>query len=194
MSLPATMPAVIFKGKGDLAVEDIPVPDAGAGEVLVEVSHCGVCGSDLHMILDGWGRPGSVEGHEWSGVVVTVGDGVSAWKVGDHIVGGPSPRCGECEPCRTGHPSLCMQRGTPARADGGQGAFARYIKCEEKGILRVPDGLSLREAELAEPLAVALHGITNSGIVPGERALVLGAGPIGALTIAALKALGIDDI
>jgi len=79
--------------------------------------------------------------------------------------------------------------------DGGhQGAFARYIRCAEGEILRIPDGLSLRDAALAEPLAVALHGITNSGIVPGERALVLGAGPIGALTIAALVALGIDDV
>jgi (R,R)-butanediol dehydrogenase/meso-butanediol dehydrogenase/diacetyl reductase len=78
--------------------------------------------------------------------------------------------------------------------EGGQGAFARYIKTRENEILRVPDGLSLRQAALAEPLAVALHGITNSQIEAGERALVCGAGPIGALTIAALRALGVDDI
>ena len=194
MSIPTTMPAVVYKGKGELEVEDIPVPSVGPGEVLVEVSHCGVCGSDLHMILDGWGRKGSVEGHEWSGVVVAVGGGVTTWSVGDHIVGGPTPRCGECEPCRKGHPSLCSQRGTPGMGDSDQGAYARYMKTPENGILRIPDGLSLREAALAEPLAVALHGITKSGIEPGERALVLGAGPIGALTIAALRALGVDDI
>ena len=194
MSLPTTMPAVILNGKEDLSVEEVPVPSVGPGEVLIEVSHCGVCGSDLHMVLDGWGRKGSIEGHEWSGVVVAVGDGVTKWSVGDHIVGGPSARCGECEMCRSGHPSLCSQRGTPGMGDGFQGAFARYTKSRESEILRIPDGLSLREAALAEPLAVALHGITNSGIVPGERALVLGAGPIGALTIAALRALDIDDI
>ena len=194
MSIPTTMPAVVYKGKGELEVEDIPVPSVGPGEVLVEVSHCGVCGSDLHMILDGWGRKGSVEGHEWSGVVVAVGGGVTTWSVGDHIVGGPTPRCGECEPCRKGHPSLCSQRGTPGMGDSDQGAYARYMKTPENGILRIPDGLSLREAALAEPLAVALHGITKSCIEPGERALVLGAGPIGALTIAALRALGVDDI
>ncbi|HEV3227762.1 MAG TPA: alcohol dehydrogenase catalytic domain-containing protein [Acidimicrobiales bacterium] len=193
-TLPSTMPAVILNGKDDLSVEDVPVPEVGPDEVLVEVSHCGVCGSDLHMVIDGWGRKGSIEGHEWSGVVVAVGDAVSTWSVGDEIVGGPSPRCGECEPCRKGHPSLCSQRGTPGMGDGGQGAFARFIKSTENGLLRVPDGLSLRAAALAEPLAVALHGITNSKIEPGERALVLGAGPIGALTIAALKALGIDDV
>lgn len=194
MTLPATMPAVILNGKEDLSVEDVPVPDTGPGEVLIEVSHCGVCGSDLHMVLDGWGRKGSIEGHEWSGVVVAVGAGVTKWAVGDEIVGGPSVRCGQCDMCRTGHPSLCTQRGTPGMGGGFQGAFARYTKSHENEILRVPEGLSLRQAALAEPLAVALHGITNSGVVPGERALVLGAGPIGALTIAALVALGIDDV
>lgn len=79
--------------------------------------------------------------------------------------------------------------------DGGhQGAYARFIKQRENEIKRIPEGLSLRDAALAEPLAVALHGITNSGVQPGERVLVLGAGPIGALTIAALRALGVDDI
>ena len=194
-TIPETMSAVVYQRKGELTVEEIPVPTVGPGDVLIEVSHCGVCGSDLHMILDGWGRRGSIEGHEWSGEVVAVGDGVTSWAVGDHIVGGPSPRCGECEPCRTGHPSLCMKRGTPGMGDGDhQGAYARFIRQRENEILRVPEGLSLRDAALAEPLAVALHGITNSGIQPGERALVLGAGPIGALTIAALRALGIDDI
>jgi threonine dehydrogenase-like Zn-dependent dehydrogenase len=193
-TIPDTMSAVVYKGKGELTVEDVPVPSVGPVDVLIEVSHCGVCGSDLHMILDGWGRRGSIEGHEWSGVVVAVGDDVASWSVGDHIVGGPSPRCGECEPCRTGHPSLCSKRGTPGMGEGGQGAFARYMKTRENEILRIPAGLPLRDAALAEPLAVALHGITNSGIQPGERALVLGAGPIGALTIAALRALGIDDI
>src|SRR3954453_1804449 len=131
MSLPATMPAVVFKGKGDLAVEDIPVPGAGAGEVLVEVSHCGVCGSDLHMILDGWGRPGSVEGHEWSGTVVRVGDGVTEWTVGDQIVRGPSPPGGGGEQCRSGHPSLCSMRGTPGMGGSHQGAFAQFIMQRE---------------------------------------------------------------
>lgn len=194
-TIPDTMSAVVYQRKGELTVEDIPVPAVGPGDVLIEVSHCGVCGSDLHMVLDGWGRKGAVEGHEWSGVVVAIGDGVTGWNVGDHIVGGPSPRCGECEPCRTGHPSLCMKRGTPGMGDGGhQGAYARYIRQRENEIKRIPEGLSLRDAALAEPLAVALHGITNSGIQPGERALVLGAGPIGALTIAALRALGVYDI
>ena len=92
MTLPSTMPAVVLNGKDDLTVEELPVPAPGPGEVLVEVSHCGVCGSDLHMVIDGWGRKGSVEGHEWSGTVVAVGDGVTTWTTGDHIVGVGSVR------------------------------------------------------------------------------------------------------
>ena len=138
-TIPDTMSAVVYQRQRRAHRRGASRPDVGAGDVLIEVSHCGVCGSDLHMILDGWGRKGSVEGHEWSGVVVAVGDGVTEWNVGDHIVGGPSPRCGECEPCRTGHPSLCMQRGTPGMGDGGhQGAYARYIRQRENEILRVP--------------------------------------------------------
>ncbi|MEY2570242.1 MAG: hypothetical protein QOE63_592 [Acidimicrobiaceae bacterium] len=194
-ALPSTMSAAITRGKGRLAIEDVPVPLVGDHDVLVEVSHCGVCGSDLHMVLDGWGRSGAIEGHEWSGVVVAVGSAVADWAVGDEIVGGPSVRSGRCRECVSGNPSLCAERDTPGvDGDSYQGAFARYKLVGERELLRVPSGLSLRAAALTEPLAVALHGITKSGIVPGEHALVLGCGPIGALTVAGLLALGIDDV
>ncbi|MEY2436596.1 MAG: L-idonate 5-dehydrogenase [Acidimicrobiaceae bacterium] len=192
--LPTTMAAAVLRGRGRLEVEDVPVPAPGEHEVLVEVSHCGVCGSDLHMVLEGWGRKGSIGGHEWSGVIVSTGSGVTGWAVGDEIVGGPTPRCGTCGPCIAGRPSLCAERDTPGADGEWQGAFARYVKVDERELLRVPDGVSLRQAALAEPLAVALHGITLSGIEAGQRALVTGAGPIGALVIAALKAMGVDDI
>jgi 2-desacetyl-2-hydroxyethyl bacteriochlorophyllide A dehydrogenase len=194
MSLPEKMQAVVLQGKDELTIEEVAVPDVGASDVLVEVSHCGVCGSDLHMVLDGWGRRGSIGGHEWSGVVVEIGSAVTRWSVGDSVVGGPTPRCGKCEMCRSGHPTLCSERDTPGTGGEFQGAFAHYTKVDERELLRVPDGLTLREAALAEPLAVALHGITNSGVQPGQRALVLGAGPIGALTIAALRAMDIDHV
>jgi (R,R)-butanediol dehydrogenase/meso-butanediol dehydrogenase/diacetyl reductase len=163
--------------------------------VLLEVSHCGICGSDLHFVLEGWGRPGSVEGHEFSGRVAAVGDAVTRWRVGDEVVGGPSPKCGECEYCRSGRPSLCA--GRPAIGEEphqSQGAFADFVAIPEAQLLRVPPGLSLRHAALAEPLAVALHGITRSGVEAGQRALVTGGGPIGSLTVAALRARGVTDV
>ena len=187
------MQAAVLRGKDHLEVSDVPVPSVGPGDVLVAVDWCGVCGSDLHMVLEGWGAPGGWGGHEWTGRVAAVGPGVTRWAEGDAVVGGPSVRCGECRACRAGRPSLCEGRDTPG-VGLEQGAFATYTRTREDELLAVPDGLASRAAALTEPLTVALHGITQSGVVPGQRALVLGAGPIGALSIAALRALGVDDV
>jgi (R,R)-butanediol dehydrogenase / meso-butanediol dehydrogenase / diacetyl reductase len=188
------MRVAVYERPGELALEDRPVPQVGANDVLLEVSHCGICGSDIHFVLDGWGRPGSVEGHEFSGRVVAVGASVTSWRVGDQVLGGPSPRCGTCEYCRDGRPSLCSGRNTPGMSAHRDGAFAEYILVDQAGILRVPDGVSLRAAALAEPLAVALHGLTRGGVRAGQRLLVTGAGPIGALSVAAAKARGVTEI
>jgi len=187
------MQAAVLRGPGRLEVSSVPVPEVGPGEVLVAVDWCGVCGSDLHMVLEGWGAPGGWGGHEWSGRVAAVGEGVTRWAVGDAVVGGPSVRCGECRACRAGRPSLCSARDTPG-VGPEHGAFATYTRVGEGELLAVPDGLDSRAAALTEPLAVALHGITRSRVEEDQRALVLGAGPIGALSIAALRALGVDDV
>jgi (R,R)-butanediol dehydrogenase/meso-butanediol dehydrogenase/diacetyl reductase len=189
-TLPAEMPVGVYRGDGQVAVESWSVPEPGPGEVVAAVSHCGVCGSDLHMVVEGWGKPGYVGGHEWTGTVAAVGADVDRWAVGDVVVGGPSPRCGRCRRCLEGQPSQCENR-TGTAGDDHQGAFAGYIRLDARSLLPVPEGLSMRDAALAEPLAVALHGITRSGVREGDRALVVGAGPIGALTIAALVARGI---
>ncbi len=187
------MPAAVLRGRGELAVESRPAPPLGADDVLVEVSYCGVCGSDIHMTLEGWGRPGSVGGHEWTGVVAATGADVWRWRVGDEVVGGPTRRCGTCGPCLAGRPSLCEDRNTPGVAEE-HGAFARYIRSHQEELLPLPTGLGFREAALTEPLAVALHGITLSRIAPRETALVIGAGPIGQLVLTALLARGWTDV
>jgi 2-desacetyl-2-hydroxyethyl bacteriochlorophyllide A dehydrogenase len=191
--LPERMEAAVLKGPGALDVEQVDVPPMGDDDVLVAVDLCGVCGSDLHMVLEGWGRPGSWEGHEWVGQVTAVGGGVDRWQVGDLVVGGPTTRCGECAMCIAGRPSLCAGRDTPGIGPE-QGAFATYKVAPGSDLLALPDGLEPRAAALAEPLAVALHGIHQAQAEPGQRAMVFGAGPIGALTIAALRTVGIDDI
>lgn len=187
------MRAAVLQGPGDLRIEERAVPVPGPDEAVVEVSHCGVCGTDLHMVIEGWGQRGSVGGHEWSGRVVAVGDGVRSVAVGDAVVGGPPPECGTCPPCRADRPSLCEGRVTPGTTVE-EGAFATYVRAHERSLVQLPDTLDLRTAALAEPLAVALHGVTRSGVRPGQRALVTGAGPIGALAIAALRARGVSDI
>jgi threonine dehydrogenase-like Zn-dependent dehydrogenase len=188
------MPAAVYQRRGVVTVEERPVPRPGPGEVLVEVGHCGICGSDIHMLLEGWGdQPGLIAGHEYSGTVAAVGPGVTRWQVGQTVVGGPSPRCGRCRRCQEGKPSQCENRERNI-TDGGDGAFAGYILCRETSLLALPPGLAPRAAALAEPLAVALHGITRSAIAPGDSAMVIGAGPIGALTLATLVHRGIGPV
>jgi 2-desacetyl-2-hydroxyethyl bacteriochlorophyllide A dehydrogenase len=187
------MRAAVYREKRRLVVEERAVPQLGPHDVLLRVSHCGVCGSDLHMVMEGWGRPDSIGGHEYSGRIAALGSAVTGWALGESVVGGPSAGCGRCEYCTTHRPSLCASHGTPGVSEF-QGAFAEYVRVHESQLHRVPAGLSLREAALAEPLAVALHGVTLSQIAAGRRALVTGAGPIGMLTLAALRAKGIEDV
>jgi (R,R)-butanediol dehydrogenase / meso-butanediol dehydrogenase / diacetyl reductase len=191
--VPARMVAAVLRGPGRLEVDEVPVPILGDDEVLVAVEFCGVCGSDLHMVLEGWGAKGSWQGHEWVGRVAAIGPAVSGWREGDAVVGGPIARCGTCAMCRTGRPSLCAARDTPG-IGLEQGAFATFKVAPAATLLPMPNGVTPRVAALTEPLAVALHGINRSGVQAGNRALVLGAGPIGALTIAALRARGVDDV
>jgi 2-desacetyl-2-hydroxyethyl bacteriochlorophyllide A dehydrogenase len=187
------MVAAVLKGPGRLAVEPVPVPEVGPDDVLVAVELCGICGSDLHFVLEGWARPGTWQGHEWVGRVVAVGAAVERWKVGDAVVGGPGGRCGACEACRSGRPSLCVERDADG-AVGDGGAFATYKRAKAHELLARPEGLGARAAALAEPLAVALHAIHQGRVERGQRVLVLGAGPIGALAIAALRTMGVDDV
>jgi threonine dehydrogenase-like Zn-dependent dehydrogenase len=192
--VPEVMAAAVYRRPGQVVVEERPVPCPGPGEVLVEVDHCGICGSDIHLLLEGWGdQPGLVAGHEFSGTVAALGEGVKGWEPGELVVGGAGPRCGRCRRCLEGKPSQCENR-EGSIVDAHDGAFARYLLVRAAALLRLPEGLSARHAALAEPLAVALHGITRSGIAPGDRVMVIGVGPIGALSIAALVGRGIGPI
>ncbi len=108
-------------------------------------------------------------------------------------MGGTTPKCGRCRRCLEGKPSQCENR-HGSIIDGHDGAFARYVLVNAAALVRLPPGVSAREAALAEPLAVALHGITRSGVAKGDSVMVIGAGPIGALSVAALVARGIGPV
>ncbi len=186
------MPAAVYVGNGRIAVEEVPSPAVGPGEVLVEIAECGICGSDLHMVMEEYAKPGAILGHEWSGVVASAPAG-SGWSPGDRVVGNAAPGCGECRPCRRGRPSVCLRR-DPADYLGYRGAFCRYKAVAADSLIRIPDSLPTRIAALTEPTAIALHAVQLAGVGPDDRVLVTGAGPVGLLIVAVLRAQGVRAI
>jgi 2-desacetyl-2-hydroxyethyl bacteriochlorophyllide A dehydrogenase len=190
------MRVAVIAGKGRLEIGEVEVVPPGPDQVLVRVEYCGVCGTDLHNTLDGWGPVGTVGGHEWSGRIAATGPGVTGLAVGDLVVGGP-PWCGTCEWCRQGRASLCVADPIRTGAAGHGGAFAEFHLARAATVHRVPDGLDAKTAALSEPLAVALHGLTAAGLpatLSGLRILVSGAGPLGLLVVAALADRGADTL
>ncbi len=174
---PAHMRAAVLRGPGRLDVADVPVPEVGDDGVLA-VDLCGVCGSDLHMVVEGWGEPGSWQGHGWVGRVAAVGPGVTRWAAADPVVGGPPVACGACSPCRAGRPSLCAGRDAPG-VGSERGAFATYKVVRAGELLALPAGLDPRAAALTEPLAVALHGSRGRGRGPASERWCSGRGRSG---------------
>jgi 2-desacetyl-2-hydroxyethyl bacteriochlorophyllide A dehydrogenase len=175
------MRAAVFHGLGQpLTIEDRPDPKPGPGELVLQVKSCGICGSDLHVsALPPGLPPGTVMGHEFSGEVVEVGAGLeSSWKVGDRACALPCIGCGKCRACLSGDIVQCAALRTTGL---GQlpGAYSQYVLSGGNESLRLPAGVSFREGALVEPLAVGLHAVKRAGLEPGERVMVIGAGPIG---------------
>src|SRR3954470_16778734 len=134
---PTTMPAAVLTGPAAFEVQDLAVPTPGPDEGLVEVGWCGICGTELHLALEGYGRPGTVLGHEWSGTVAALGRGVTGLEIGTVVVADDAPACGACRPCRRGRPSVCLRRPPPDHLEF-RGAFTRYVVVERDRVLPVP--------------------------------------------------------
>jgi 2-desacetyl-2-hydroxyethyl bacteriochlorophyllide A dehydrogenase len=188
------MPAAVYVGDGEIVVRDLDVPALAPGDALVEISHCGICGTDLHLVLERYARPNSILGHEWAGTIAAVGPEVAGWEIGARVVENPTPGCGECRACLRGRSSVCLRREPPDLLAFTSGAFCRYKVVPASRLLRVPDALSTRAAALTEPTAIAIHTLNLSGVTPEDRVLVTGGGPVGLLTTAALRARGIDEV
>jgi (R,R)-butanediol dehydrogenase/meso-butanediol dehydrogenase/diacetyl reductase len=170
------MKAVTFQAlHTPLAVATLPDPTPDAGQVVVKVGRCGICGSDLHMTEDAtYGcKHGDVLGHEFAGEVVDLGREVEGLKTGDLVSVIPLKSCGRCAHCRMGEVQWCSQFGLQG------GGYAEYALTRPNQCIKLPDEISLADGAIIEPLAVALHGVNLSGLRAGDRVLVLGAGPIG---------------
>jgi len=175
------MKAAVFLGAGNIEVRDLPDPEPGSGEVLIRVGYCGICGSDLEAYATGMYETGLIIGHEFAGTIVRIGPAVSGWQVGDRVVVGDAVPCGECPSCREGRLDACESLTMIGVTHVG--GMAEVVKFMASGLHRLPAQVTLRQGALAEPLSVALHGVRRSRLKPGDVALVMGAGPIGLLTL-----------
>lgn len=169
-------------------------PEPGPGQVLARVHAVGICGSDLHNFSEGavGDMPGvfpMVLGHEPAGTIIATGAGVTGWQPGDRVALEPAVYCYHCEFCRRGLYNVCANIRFFSQPQE-PGFFRERIVLPAANVLPLPPGLSLEEATLFEPLAVALHSLKFVSLAPGETVAVFGAGPIGLLTIAALKLSG----
>jgi threonine dehydrogenase-like Zn-dependent dehydrogenase len=173
------MLAAVFKEKGVLKVEEVPDPHVGAYEVLVKISHCAICGSDLHRVSHGMLRPGAIIGHEYAGTVIGKGAEVQAFEVGERVTraGGKIHPWQDLPP----YPPRFSARERGFLATERPGAFAEYFVADADLLMPIPAAVTNLEAALVEPLCVALHAVRLSHLRLGDRALVIGAGPIGLL-------------
>jgi L-iditol 2-dehydrogenase len=175
------MKAVLFYAPGDIRFEEIGRPEAGPGEVVVEIKASLTCGTDLKTYRRGHPvlikETPSVFGHEMAGVVADLGPGVSGFSVGQLVVAANSAPCGHCFYCRRGRLSLCEN------LELLNGAYAESIaipaRIVQKNLLAIPEGVTCRQAAVVEPLACAIHGIERSEIALGDTVCVIGHGPIG---------------
>ncbi len=179
------------RGPGNVELRDVPEPQPGPGQVRIAVAAAGICGTDIHILRDEFpSHPPVILGHEFSGRVDRLGDGVEGLTAGDPVVAMPAAiRCGRCRYCLTGDVLMCKRRRSIGH--GVNGAFARYVVVPAEMVHRVPLALDLQHAALAEPTAVAVHAVSERAhVTAGDTVLVSGVGPIGLLVLQVVRAQG----
>ncbi|MEJ8543866.1 zinc-dependent alcohol dehydrogenase [Brevibacillus borstelensis] len=179
-------------GVGNVEVLNVPEPACRAGCVKIEVAFTGICGTDLHIYHDTFKNdPPVIMGHEFSGIVAEVGEGVTRYKKGDRVTVLPSTAvtCGACSYCKTGYYMFCPER--RGMGHGVDGSFTKYVVVREDMVYQLPDSVTLEEAAMAEPLACAVQALEElTRIHAGDVVLLSGPGPIGLLCLALLTAKG----
>ncbi len=182
------MHAAVYRGKGRVVVEQVPVPEIGPGEVLLRVAACGICGTDIKKIQHGFIQPPQILGHEIAGTVVETGSGVTRWKPGDRAISFHHVPCGHCFYCERNLFSQCptyKKVGVTAGFDPNGGGFAEYVRImpwiAERGMVSIPPDVSFEEATFVEPVNTCLKAIEKSRVARGETVVVIGQGPIGLL-------------
>jgi L-iditol 2-dehydrogenase len=189
------MKALLLTAASTFEFTEFPTPEAGAGEVRIDIRACGICGSDIHGMDGRSGRrvPPLVMGHEAAGVISAVGAGVSDWQVGERVTFDSTEFCGDCENCHKGNFNLCdgrMVLGVSCADYRRHGCFAEQVVLPTRILHRIPETMSFEKAAFAEPVAIALHAVNLAPVEFDQPVIVIGAGLIGLLVIQALKARG----
>ena len=190
------MRACVFKAPGaPLEVVEEPDPQAGRGEIVVRVKNCGICGSDLHASgANGVKMPlGTIMGHEFSGVIDEIGEGVSGFERGDPVVVMSYLACGECDRCRAGESVRCRAM-KPVGFGDVAGGYAEKMKTRPGGVFKMPKGMSFRAGATVEPLVVGFHGVRRARFQAGETCVIMGAGAIGLVTLLWARFAGAREI
>ena len=188
--IPKTMRAGVFREKGIVRVEEVPVPEVREKEVLIKVAACGICGTDIKKIFQRYVEPPQILGHELAGTVVAVGPGVAKWKAGDRVMSFHHTPCGTCFYCEKRLFSQCKQYKTTGLTGGftpNGGGFGEYVKAmpwvADRGIVALPGSASFEEATFIEPVNTIVKAVQKARVTAGENVLVLGCGPIGLLLL-----------
>src|SRR6202041_2472664 len=193
------MRAGVYRGKGRVTVESVPIPEIGEGELLFRVAACGICGTDIKKIHHGFIPPPQILGHELAGTVVKVGRGVTKFKAGDRVESFHHIMCGACFYNERKLFSQCAgykKVGLTAGFDPNGGGFAEYVRAMpwivERGIIALPDDVSFEEATFVEPVNTCLKAVRKARVAKGETVLVIGQGPIGMLLMILAKYEGAE--
>jgi L-iditol 2-dehydrogenase len=186
------MRAAVARGPQQIGLEERPEPQPAPGEVRVRLRACGICGTDLHFHHAGLWPPGTTPGHEMTGVVDALGEGVTGWEPGDSVAVEPLRSCGRCPSCRVGRDATCAE--LQVFGIHCAGGMAEAVCVPARRLFRVPADLPPQLAALCEPMAVVVHGLRRAALEPGQRVLVLGAGSIGLLSVLAARTQGAGDV
>jgi L-iditol 2-dehydrogenase len=196
--IPETMRAVVYRGVNDLRLETVPVPRIGAGELLVKIASCGICGTDLKKIHTGSHSAPRIFGHEMAGVVVQTSAGVENFTAGERVMVFHHIPCGSCYYCRKQTFAQCAtykKVGATAGFEPSGGGFSEYIRVSDwivgnGGVVRIPDGIPFEQAAFIEPVNTVLKGVKLLNLAADETVLVIGQGPIGLLLAALARRTG----
>lgn len=197
--MPDTMKAVVYYAPGDIRVEQVDVPVCGDGEIRVKVDACAVCGTDLKAYVSGNPRikAPKIMGHEFTGIIDTIGEGVTGFQIGDRLVMATSVACGDCYYCKQGHRNLCANIAPMGFTyEGGMAEYTVIPALALKGghAIKVPSSVAAEHAALAEPLSCTVNSCFNCDIQKGDTVVVIGAGPMGIMNACVAQQFGASKI